>query len=1606
MSATLGMTTGQSMHDGSCPYVGLRPFDESDRRFFIGRDGDAQLLRNKIFSAPLTLFYAPSGVGKTSMLKTLVIPDLRDPAREARVVYMDRWEAGDSLGAIADAITPDTEVAADVTAAPGRRLATLIAESHRQDDRTLVLILDQFEQFLIRHAGEFKAFGAELAAVLRSGLDCHVVLSLREEFLASLNVFRRDIPTLLDSTYRLEYLMQDKAQEAIRTPAERAGAEIEEALVERILSDLTKASATADMDSLAVRPVEAIELPFLQLICEKLWQASDRRRLTVGLYDKVYGKATFIEAFRKELQDGLTESRKNDAAVVLDKLAPRAGVKRSYTLEDLVDECELPQDRVETVLSHLEVHGVARTVGTTGKVAHELYHDAFTRLLRGWIDERLEEMKHAAQRRKQRMKLFAGVGIAVAILALGGFLALRLYNEYQRTTGAIAGLKAMSPKDRQREAEPVLSNVAGYLWSKGKIDRLFDLLKENQELVPANFGFDTHLREAMPEARDIEQPAEPAKLAADTPRERASGKNRQVPRGDAAGSVGEKELQISISSRRYADNARLLYTWRIEASRLIEEWGLPTPVRLRIQRHDGLSGDQVRFVIRTVAAGSDIREQDPGTGPAGSGSMPSISVPTRPDHRVILDDDLKKVTQSLPSRLTALLVPIGGHMARGWLVPRWTLPIWKAAGVRVWPSEYAIIFAVRERLLQEPAPLLGADVVRRLLDAQKGDFCETVEEALLARGGDETVRRDLIALVRNGQKIASLAYILDALAAYPGDIPSEDVAKTIAAGRTPERIGHRLHISPANSRCEPVRDKDRHVQARARTGALGMPSPPLITMRLEVGEELAKLFADGEGKPKRELQAAIVQARSGTYERFGVMPSDIEPKFGRARSALPNELVLHLPWSGQPVSFAIDPQADKERKLAALRKSLEEHLARHLPRMLTAEQVRRAVSTLPAGVQNWLLQRYSITDLKLILREVVAASPQTQDTGSVRTSVPGNDATLRHLPWLLGSLVFWDSACGQHDVRCLAAVLRETQRARLTPEARRSAGTSPSDLVESGIATLVNATEAGGVAEAGSTFARAVKTNQTAARKRFLALWPEHADPIQYMQLLKRAPMCSLPEVDRLGSPQAFAPPDLQALSDIRDYLDHGALDCSTEEKRKLQLCRYWGLLATPAPGKAAGDLLENLLACDPASNWSPEELFLTGYWTLGAVQQGVLPPVYYNRAGDLLGAAFRGLTDDELRSTRFALLETLCQDSKRYRAGIKALSPIAEAVPESAWIPMQLGVRLSEFPDHKEDALYALALLDRAERNLGKARKPDQQQMRLWITYGRAKANRALAYLNRPDSAERAFSQYMKLLTDTGRNGKSPIPRDEIYAGLFDLNLLAGRKKQAQEMLDEGLREQPESMLLLQSRVYFHLAEGNADEAAREAERAFNGPLRDDPVGLFVLTMTRLLARELDEAAEYDTRRFLSSGHEYRDYLRMMLFWRLGGVEGKRARELMDERWKSIDTASWEERLARQDLDVWREMYIGYYAGALPREKLSAPLADAASFDKSGLAGLGQSHRTFLAEFHFYDALLQLSSGEPATRQKRYREALKKSVESKAIDTFEYHMARYLLSR
>jgi WD40 repeat protein len=421
MGAVDRMQQGSST--SSEPYVGLRPYTESERALFFGRERDADLLVNKIVTNRLTLLYAPSGVGKTSLLRTMVIPALAHAdADDTCVVYLDSWVDGEPYGAVLRGVRHVLRAEGQLSPV-GLRLRDQLAEAIKGLGKSVILVLDQFEEFLQRHEHNVEPFRSELVRVVRSDIDVRVVISFREEFLAAVDsCFRDHLVGLFASTYHLEHLTPAQARTAVEEPAERFGKHYHPDLVDRLLTDLdSRRTVVPGRESAADNPFASalfhggIEVPFLQLICRRLWQESQLGApLTLSTYLALGERERIISDYVEEVMSVFSELEMLDTARLLGLLVPRSGLKVAYPLDVLVDQSRVAPHRALKVLDHLEQRKIVRTRQRGDEMTYELYHDAFIGILRPWRRKRL--------RRNRRRILYASASaIAIVALIAGGW---------------------------------------------------------------------------------------------------------------------------------------------------------------------------------------------------------------------------------------------------------------------------------------------------------------------------------------------------------------------------------------------------------------------------------------------------------------------------------------------------------------------------------------------------------------------------------------------------------------------------------------------------------------------------------------------------------------------------------------------------------------------------------------------------------------------------------------------------------------------------------------------------------------------------------------------------------------------------------------------------------------------------------------------------------------------------------------------------------------------------------------------------------------------------------------------------------------------------------
>lgn len=417
--------------DSAPPYRGLAVFQEEDAGLFFGREGEIQRLIEKLKSTRFLAVVAPSGSGKSSLVRAGLIPALK----RGELAGSGPWDIhlftpGERpLASLAlpliDGGGGDLAAALE---AVSRLEARLCADERTLDQavrlggrRRLVLVVDQFEEVftLCRNDGERAAFLANLlyAAFVPDG-PVVVLLTMRADFYPKCAAHPDLAARISAHQFLLGPLDAEGLARAIEEPARRAGVELERGLMETILGDMFHQPGA---------------LPLMQQALLELWERRRGRVMTLAAYRESGGVEGAVAQRAETVFSGLSpESQALARRILLRLTQPGEGTedtRRRALLSDLIVHPD-EQPAVEDVVGAL---AAARLVTTghdrqTQEPTVEVSHEALIRgwpRLRAWIDEdragiRLHRRLAEAAREWQRLGrddgvLYRGARLAQAL---------------------------------------------------------------------------------------------------------------------------------------------------------------------------------------------------------------------------------------------------------------------------------------------------------------------------------------------------------------------------------------------------------------------------------------------------------------------------------------------------------------------------------------------------------------------------------------------------------------------------------------------------------------------------------------------------------------------------------------------------------------------------------------------------------------------------------------------------------------------------------------------------------------------------------------------------------------------------------------------------------------------------------------------------------------------------------------------------------------------------------------------------------------------------------------------------------------------------------------
>lgn len=273
------------------PYVGPRPFEAEEEEYFFGRRDETRQLADLVIAQRVVVFHAPSGAGKTSLLKASLIPLLN---RRKRIVTLPIARVSGDLppdvesaavdniyvfNALVGIYGPEARAAELAGLSLPAGVAPLLAPQEGENrPRPRLLIIDQVEELFTTHLErhpERGNFFRQLQHCLAAHPQLSLLLAMREDYIASLDFYAAQIPDRLRTRFRIERLSERDALEAVKGPAARAGRPFDTGVAEALVDNLRRVQLgqlDVDMPRVTVALGSYIEPVHLQIVCRQLWE--------------------------------------------------------------------------------------------------------------------------------------------------------------------------------------------------------------------------------------------------------------------------------------------------------------------------------------------------------------------------------------------------------------------------------------------------------------------------------------------------------------------------------------------------------------------------------------------------------------------------------------------------------------------------------------------------------------------------------------------------------------------------------------------------------------------------------------------------------------------------------------------------------------------------------------------------------------------------------------------------------------------------------------------------------------------------------------------------------------------------------------------------------------------------------------------------------------------------------------------------------------------------------------------------------------------------------------------------------------------------------------
>ncbi|MEW6130212.1 MAG: winged helix-turn-helix domain-containing protein [Acidobacteriota bacterium] len=391
------VTATENLHLAARPYKFLDYYTEQDSKLFFGREAEIAAIGSQILARRSFILHGRSGVGKSSIIRAGLAPQLRALGNPVFVIRSFTDPLGSMLEELADALnvndeSPDYQATtiAEAIEQAAQLKAFILEATADAPQGSVIFFLDQFEEFfsLLDEAARERFIAAVGELFANNHLPVKLVFALREDYLAEMSQFKIAIPEIFHHEYRLKRLSRDQAARAITEPALAVGCQYEPQLVGKLLQDLSDH--------------ESFDPPQLQIVCDRLFDArNEQGLLTLAAYEGLGTASQILASYLERVLRRFNTTELKTAKAILTALiaddgrrlvlpAAKINSQLRHHLQQSNDE-----NRAARLIDELIAARIARRRYHEGEAWLELAHDFLTPEISRWLTAEERELKQA-----------------------------------------------------------------------------------------------------------------------------------------------------------------------------------------------------------------------------------------------------------------------------------------------------------------------------------------------------------------------------------------------------------------------------------------------------------------------------------------------------------------------------------------------------------------------------------------------------------------------------------------------------------------------------------------------------------------------------------------------------------------------------------------------------------------------------------------------------------------------------------------------------------------------------------------------------------------------------------------------------------------------------------------------------------------------------------------------------------------------------------------------------------------------------------------------------------------------------------------------------------